>query len=270
MVPQAIEADENIEGIKDAENFWEARVRDAEERAAKRAEEYAKEQEEYLKELEEIGDTNQDLSAQATSGFGKLDLTRAYLYPIQQYLRVTCIGMRVFKNILCWEECYISFWITALSFVLSFVVFFIPWGFLLKWTLRIIVWVTFGPWMKLADIYYFSRLKELTEEQKQERMGKLQLERHNQLEKQKVEAQIARENATKLRDFKQYMFGRHICKVNILKKDRYYDLPLPNSSSTLYNPKSKTLGELAMQEAGYRRTRVEGQQLVGEMIPTVS
>ena len=220
-------------------------------------------------DLEEIGDTNQDLSAQTVGGFA-LDPTRAYLFPIQQYLRVGCIWLRVFKNIMVWEECYISFWIAMTSFVISVVVFFIPWGWLIKWLLRVTVWIAFGPWMKLADIYYFSRLNEESDEQKKQRMNQLQLERQKRLDQQKLEAKIAREKSAKLRDFKQYMFGEHICRVNILKKDRYYDIPLPTSSSTLYNPESKSLGEVAMQEAGYRRTRVEGQHLVGEMIPKVS
>ena len=209
------------------------------------------------------------MSAQTVGGFA-LDPTRAYLYPIQQYLRVGCIWLRVLKNILVWEECYISFWVTMLSFALSVIVFFIPWSWLIKWTLRIIVWVCLGPWMKIADIYYFSHLKEETDEQKKERMNQLQLERQKRLDKQKLDAQVGREKSAKLRDFKQYMFGEHICSVNILKKDRYYDVPLPSSSAEIYNPKSKSLGELAMQEAGYRRTRVDGQQLVGEIIPEVS
>ena len=209
------------------------------------------------------------MSAQTVGGFA-LDPTRAYLYPIQQYLRVGCIWLRVVKNILVWEECYISFWVTMLSFAVSVIVFFIPWSWLIKWTLRIIVWVCLGPWMKIADIYYFSHLKEETDEQKKERMNQLQLERQKRLDKQKLDAQVGREKSAKLRDFKQYMFGEHICSVNILKKDRYYDVPLPSSSAEIYNPKSKSLGELAMQEAGYRRTRVDGQQLVGEIIPEVS
>ncbi len=223
----------------------------------------------YTQDLEEIGDADQDLSAQTVGGFA-LDPTRAYLFPIQQYLRVACTWLRVFKNIMVWEECYISFWIAMISFVISVVVFFIPWGWLIKWLLRVIVWIVFGPWMKLADIYYFSRLNEESDEQKKMRMNQLQLERQKRLDQQKLEAKIAREKSAKLRDFKQYMFGEHICRVNILKKDRYYDIPLPTSSSTRYSPEAKSLGEVAMQEAGYRRTRVEGQHLVGEMIPKVS
>lgn len=71
-------------------------------------------------------------------------------------------------------------------------------------------------------------------------------------------------------DIKMWMFGEHTCRVNVLKMDRYYDLPLPKSSVTSYTPKLKSLGEVAMQEAGYRRDRIDGQQLVGEMIPQAS
>ena len=267
MGPQLIDPNENGNG-KETENTWDKRIKEAEVRAKKRAEEYAREQEQYFRELEEIGDTNEDLDTQKTgrfSGFlSTVDPARAYLFPLQQYLRIACIWLRVLTNVIVWEECYISFWIAVMSFILSAVVFFVPWGFLLQWTLRIIAWVAFGPWMKLVDKFYYSR--QDTDEQKRERVN----ERQKRLDEQKLEAQIARERASKLRDFKQYMFGEHICRVNILKKDRYYDLPLPSSSATLYNPKSKSLGELAMQEAGYHRNRVNGQQLVGRMIPTVS
>ena len=266
--PRDIVASEDIDS---QQTFWEKRVRDAEERAKKRAEEYAKEQEQHLKDMQEIGGTNVDLAAQDVGGvLASLDPARPYLFPIQQYLRVTCICLRVMKNILLWEECYISFWVAMLSFIIAAVAFWLPWGWMIKWTLRIVVWVAFGPWMKMADVYYFTPLQEETDEQKKQRMSHLRLERQKRLDKQKLEAQVAREKASKLRDFKQYMFGELICRVNILKKDRYYDLPLPASSATMFNPKAKSLGELAMQEAGYRRTRVDGQQLVGEMIPKVS
>ena len=247
---------------------WEKRLREAEKRAKSRADEYVKEQEKYWKDLEEIGDTNQDLSELRGGGFF-LDPVRGYLYPYQQWLRIGCIWMRVFKNILIWEECYISFWIALTSLALAVVNFFLPWGLILKWTLRIVVWITLGPWMKLVDIFFVDHVEEETDELKLERMNKLQRERQKWLEQQKLEALIVRENVAKLRDFKQYMFGQHIIQVNTLKKDRYYDIPLPSSTSTPYDPESKSLGELAMQEAGYHRVRVDGQQLVGDMIPKV-
>lgn len=55
-------------------------------------------------------------------------------------------------------------------------------------------------------IFYYSRQK--TDEQKRERAN----ERQKQVDEQKIEAQIIRERASKLRDFKQYMFGEPICE----------------------------------------------------------
>lgn len=265
----SIAAPKTIKMQKADADRWEKRLREAEERAKNRADEYAREQEQYWKDLEEIGDTNQDLSEQRSGGFF-LDPVRAYLYPYQQWLRLGCIWMRVFKNILIWEECYLSFWIALTSLSLAVVVFFLPWGLILKWTLRIVVWVTLGPWMKLVDIFLIDHVEEETDALMQERRNKLQRERQKWLDQQKLEALIVRENVAKLRDFKQYMFGQHIIQVNTLKKDRYYDIPLPSSTSSPYDPGSKSLGEVAMQEAGYHRIRITGQQLVGDMIPQVT
>jgi len=265
MKHQVIDPDNDVD---DNISPWDKRMIEAEKRAKKRAQEYAEQQEQHFKEMEEIGEMNEDLTAiQNSRGFSgfvqSVDPTRVYMIQIQQYLELICTWLRVSTNIVVWEECYFSFLITFMSFILSVVAIFLPWGFLLRWTCRIIVWVAFGPWMKLADIYYFNR--EETAEEKKENTNR----RQQWLNEKKLEAQTKREKAAKLRDFKEYMFGEHICRVNILKKDRYYDLPLPTSSANAYYPKAKSLGELAMQEAGYRRTRVNGQQLVGEMIPQI-
>lgn len=264
-----IEANENCDLISAELNFWDERVKLAEERARIRAEEYARQQEEYLRELEEIGDVQYDLSAQTVGGFA-LDPTRAYLYPIQQYLGVACEALRILKNILLWEECYLSFWIVVGSFSLAAITFFVPWRFIIGWTSRIVIWLVFGPWMMAADRLYFSRYSDESQDEKKRRLDELKLKKRERHDKLVLEAQVAREKAAKLRDFKCYLFGNHISHVNVLKKDRYYDLPLSASSATPYNPEAKSLGEQAMDEAGYGKTRIEGQQLVGEMIPTVS
>ncbi|EJK45473.1 hypothetical protein THAOC_35911 [Thalassiosira oceanica] len=263
-----IEANENCDLISAELNFWDERVKLAEERARIRAEEYARQQEEYLRELEEIGDVQYDLSAQTVGGFA-LDPTRAYLYPIQQYLGVACEALRILKNILLWEECYLSFWIVVGSFSLAAITFFVPWRFIIGWTSRIVIWLVFGPWMMAADRLYFSRYSDESQDEKKRRLDELKLKRRERHDKLVLEAQVAREKAAKLRDFKCYLFGNHISHVNVLKKDRYYDLPLSASSATPYNPEAKSLGEQAMDEAGYGKTRIEGQQLVGEMIPTI-
>ena len=246
---------------------WQKRIVSAEEAAAKAYEESIKEQEELEKEMEEIGDTNTDISTQ--SGGVSLDPFKPILFPIQQNLAMVCRYIRHAKYILYWEECYFSFWISAACFLLSFMFMFVPWFFLIRWTCRIIVWTLFGPWMKLVDVFYVSKLKPPTEEE-------IAAKKAAEKEKRKLatfeaagKARIKRENAKKLKAMKKYMFGKFIAKVPVLKEDRYRDLPLPSSSAVPYRPKALALSELAMQEAGYHRTRLPGQHLVGDMIPHV-
>jgi hypothetical protein len=75
------------------------------------------------------------------------------------------------------------------------------------------------------------------------------------------EARIKRENNVKLKVMKRFMFGKY---------DRYRDMPLPESTAVPYTAQPVPLSELAMQEAGYHRTRLPGQNLVGDMIPKAS
>jgi hypothetical protein len=123
--------------------------------------------------------------------------------------------------------------------------------------------------MKAVDVFYFSKMGPETDEQKRERLNRLKVEREKWLETQKLDLQLRKERATKLKDFKQHQFGEYVCHVNLLKRDRYFDHPLPASYATPYSPKLSSLGSLAMREAGYHRYRVNGQHLVGDMIPKV-
>lgn len=124
--------------------------------------------------------------------------------------------------------------------------------------------------MKALDVFYFSRMDPETNEQKLQRENKLKAERDKWLESQKLDLQLRKERATKLKDFKQHQFGDFVCHVNLLKRDRFFDCPLPTSYAEPYKPLPSSLGSLAMREAGYHRLRVNGQQLVGDMIPKVT
>eukprot|EP00574_Skeletonema_japonicum_P003819 CAMPEP_0201722664 /NCGR_PEP_ID=MMETSP0593-20130828/6957_1 /ASSEMBLY_ACC=CAM_ASM_000672 /TAXON_ID=267983 /ORGANISM="Skeletonema japonicum, Strain CCMP2506" /LENGTH=1102 /DNA_ID=CAMNT_0048213643 /DNA_START=201 /DNA_END=3509 /DNA_ORIENTATION=+ len=257
ITPHDIAPNENIERIREREGAWKKRVKDAE----RKAEEYAKEQEQYWKEMEERGDIDEDLSV--VKNKFTLNPTTAYLYPIQQWLGIIINALRITKNIVIWEESYLSFWLAAVSFLLCVISLFVPWSLIVKWTMRITVYVFFGPWMMLLDTYYI----QVDEAEESEHEDRQKSERQEYLADQILQAQILREDNTKLRDFKQYMFGEYITKVNIMKKDRFIDKPLPESSAVVYKPKKKSLGSLAMQEAGCQSVRVDGQQLVGTMIP---
>ena len=262
--PHNIKPFYRFEEAKSAAEKWMKRIKDAEELAKKQELEAAKEEAENLKNLQAIGEADADISTKVGGGFEPFKST---LYPIQIILAQCCGGLRFVKNVVRWEESYFSFWITVGSVFLAVVCAFIPWFFLFQWTSRIIVWVFFGPWMKLVDVFYVSKIKPETEE---ERVQRVQLERQQRklaTTEAAKQARLVRENAAKMRAMKTVMFGRFASRVPIIKKDRYSDIPLPQSSAKPYKQKALTLAELAMQEAGYNRTRLPGQTLVGDMIP---
>jgi hypothetical protein len=263
--------------IKSRENYAEAqafreaqikRILDSELRAQEAYEESLKAQEEYEQEMEDIGDTDTDITTKSTGI--KIEPFKRMLYPLQQNLAIVCRYVRHTKYILFWEECYLSFWITTGCLLVSFIFLFVPWAFLIKWGARLFVWALFGPWMKLVDIYYVREIESRTDDE----IARL---KHKEHERRRLattaavsEARVKRENTAKLKAMKKHMFGKFITRVPVLKEDRYRDMPLSDSMATPCQPKPLPLSELAMQEAGYHRTRLPGQHLVGDMIPRVS
>jgi hypothetical protein len=266
--PHSIEPYKNYAEAHSFLEMWQKRIKDSEEEAAKAYEESVKQQEEHQREMEEIGEGATDITTKRVGV--SIDPFKPILFPLQQNLMMGCRYLRHAKFIVSWEECYISFWVTVGFLLLSFVCFFVPWLWLIKWSCRIIVWTVFGPWMKLVDVFYVSQIKPLTEEEENERKRQ-ERERHLRDFTVAVStARVNRENAAKLKAMKKHMFGRFIIRVPVLKEDRYRDTPLPESSVEPYRPEPRPLSELAMEEVGYHKTRLPGQHLEGDMIPRVS
>lgn len=123
--------------------------------------------------------------------------------------------------------------------------------------------------MRLVDIYYVSKIKPLTEEEMQQ---KKEMERNARLVQTMTavaRARIRREDQAKLKAMKKYMFGKFITRVPVLKEDRYRDLPLPESTAQPFKPPPIAMAALAMADAGYKKIRLPGQHLVGDMIPKI-
>jgi hypothetical protein len=267
--PETIAAGENAEETAQFDNTWKELIESAEKKSAARALEVANEQEMLEKELEEIGGANAEISSNLGPKIS-LDprhvLGKKYLFPVQQTLLLVCEWVRFFRNVFLWEESYYSFWLTLVSFILSFVFIFVPWVFLIRWTTRIIAWTLFGPWMKLIDVYIAkadqrSKDDELKAEEA-DRLGRKKL-----MEKTIQEARIRNELAFKLRAFKQYFFGKFLTKVPILKVDRFIDVPLPSSSARPYAKDSSVVATRAFNSAESMAQKDRGQHLEGVMIP---
>eukprot|EP00339_Tiarina_fusa_P025749 CAMPEP_0117019744 /NCGR_PEP_ID=MMETSP0472-20121206/15103_1 /TAXON_ID=693140 ORGANISM="Tiarina fusus, Strain LIS" /NCGR_SAMPLE_ID=MMETSP0472 /ASSEMBLY_ACC=CAM_ASM_000603 /LENGTH=1103 /DNA_ID=CAMNT_0004724777 /DNA_START=181 /DNA_END=3489 /DNA_ORIENTATION=+ len=266
--PHDIKPFEGYEESTAATKQFMKRVADAEAKAARDYAEAQKVEEERLKDLAEIGDADADISTKVGGGIS-IDPIKTALHPVQLMLGMVCGALRFVKNVVIWEEAYFSFWIASGCIVLAVACLFVPWVFIMKWTARIIVWSVFGPWMKLLDVFYFSKLKPESDKEREARELEERLLRRLATTEAASRARAIREDATKMRVMKKYMFGKFSVKVPVIKQDRYYDRPLPDSTAAPHQEKAMTLAELAMQEAGYNRTRLPGQTLVGDMIPMV-
>jgi hypothetical protein len=266
--PDRIAPFENQELTKKMIEKWEKRIADDEEKSKKAEEEALKAKEEYEQELEELGDTDTDLSTK--KGGVSIDPLKPLFYPLQQYLGLICKCLRFLKFVVYWEECYFAFWIVTGCFILAFVFLFVPWFWIIKWTSRIIVWMVFGPWLKLIDMFYLSKAKPVDRRESFKKQETARIKKKETATQAVLDARLKKENAQKLKAMKKYMFGKFITRIPILKQDRFRDVPLPESYAEPYKPDPIPLSELAMKEAGYRRTRLPGQQLVGDMIPHVS
>merc|ERR1711972_40297 len=151
------------EGKEETKKFyqdWKNRIEKVEKDAKEEYDEQLKIQEEFEKDLEEVGET--DITTK-TGGIS-FDPLKGLLFPVQLGLDTVVRYIRYANFIISWEESYIAFWITTACLLSSFVFLFVPWGFIIQWLARIIVWGVFGPWMKLVDIFYVSASEGLTPE----------------------------------------------------------------------------------------------------------
>jgi len=193
-----------------------------------------------------------------------LGLLKSYLFPIQQMMFETCKWLRFAKNIILWEESIYTFWLIVVSLVLSVVFLFVPWFWIIKWSSRIIIWGLFGPWMKLVDMYVKGNEEDINAAVEADRLARKQIN-----EKTLQETRVKNELAFKLRDFKQYFFGKYLTKVNILNFDRFVETPLPSSSAKPWQGKSPMVQDVVSVEDNDTGDREIGQQLEGLMIPKV-
>jgi len=150
--------------------------------------------------------------------------------------------LRVTANVVTWKDNYFSFWITGMSLVLAVISWFIPWGWLMLWCLRIIVCVGMGPWMSIVDKYYVAPfelkekdledLKDLREKRRKRFQGNIFIER------------IKKEEKIKCRDMQIFHFGEYVVKIPGLNVESVRDYPLPESSAVPFtgqNPPKRNI-----------------------------
>jgi len=237
--PDDIEPYQNYDKAQQFLEFWKKRIADAEDKATKEFEEASKMQDEQAKRMYEVDAGTVDIVTKR-SGIS-VDPFKPILFPVQQNLAMACRYVRHVKYILLWDEAYLSFWVTTGCLLLGTISLFVPWCFLMKWTARAVAWTFFGPWMKLVDIFYISKIEPLTEEEIERRNEKDRERRNIRTSAAEREARIKRENMIKLKTFKKEMFGKYVNQIPVLKEDRYPDIPLPESMAVPHRPELQPL-----------------------------
>ena len=181
------------------------------------------------------------------------------LHPIQLKLRGLIINLRIVKSIVLWNDFYYAFWIALASFAVSILLIWVPWDWIMRWLLRLVAWVGFGPWMMLVDKKYFAENPDLTDKDRDELIRKKVETRYEAVIKAASEYQIRKERIVKLKSMSTYMFGRFHLRVPRFNEDLFSVAPLPESYAMPYDP-SKAMSHHVVD-------RKYGQRLEGDMIP---
>lgn len=256
---ESIEPNMNLAETKE----YEKKVEDL---RIRRALEKQKEEEHEMALQEELGEEMQE--AEAAEKIGKygglfkgvnVNPLKPVLYPIQIQLRQVVYALRTGKSIVLWNESYYAFWLTTACLLVSFIFIFIPFGFILRWTTRIVVWITLGPWNRIIDKYYFRTNPNMTDAERDEALRLRLKARYEEALKSTTNFFIRKEDAMKMKRMKQFMFGKFLVRVPRFCEDLYEDYPLPSSSGIPFDPKATT--PVSVKERKF------GQALCGDMIP---
>jgi hypothetical protein len=177
------------------------------------------------------------------------------LYPIQKQLADVVCYLRIAKSIALWNESYYSFWIVAASFASSLAICSIPWAFIMRWLLRIVVVIGLGPWMKLLD----KTNPDMTDEERDAVLRQRLTARYDEVLRSASNFFIRKERAMKLKAMAKYMFGKFMLRVPRFKEDLFPDYPL--HTSTAIPVENQSMNDTRIDQRKY------GQNLQGDMIP---
>jgi len=190
------------------------------------------------------------------------------LYYLHMLLKYLCKYTRIYFSLINWQGYYTNKLTTTLV-VLGTLCLFPPVHFIAWWTVRILAWTLLGPWMKLVDVCWvlgwYKTSDELTN------LVRAGVEPTPDLPdfeamldsevflKMSQSGRIVGENAVKLRDMREHVFGHFSEAIPAVDSSRFPSVPLPASSARPWKEK---------EEAQVKREiiHVPGQKLRGTMI----
>ncbi|CAB9526353.1 expressed unknown protein [Seminavis robusta] len=170
---------------------------------------------------------------------------------VQGIIGNICRLLRFADTIITWEESDLSFLLTVALFVTGSTILFLPWAFLLKWTGRILVIVLFGPQNHLIHVLYIQ--KRTNDEQKLRNLFRHRIH----------QVRCHLEEITRLKVFRQSVFGKYSIAVPSILWTPHRDYPNPTSTAKYQGTR--------MQDNLPGKEKIKGaaigQFIVGKMIP---
>ena len=251
--PVIIDAHENEAAIRAYEKERKERQDDERKKAQEARERIERIDALFSEERKSAAEAAQEDNSTKMRGPPTLNPWARVLLPIQRILGQVCKALRIASSIVLWDESIYAFIIVNSCLLLGFVFTWVPWHFVVRWTLRIVIWIFLGPWMKLFDIFYVK--KRMTKGEDETAMFRKALEERI---KRSTVAREAIEDIMKMRALKRFMFGRFVIRIPQLKEYRYPDVPRAESYAR----------PVASPPLVVVERRSHGQTLVGKMIPT--
>jgi len=220
-------------------------------------------QEELSGDIKTAGSNEMDIQTKKenlVSGFvDNLNLLKPILYPAQLELAKVVRITRICVSVVRWDEPYLAWWITTTSFLMSFLMIWIPWSFIIRWILRVAVFVFLGPWMAIYDRCFLRRKNQSPEQRAEEIKEKVKAKYLN-VTATASSNRTRMERAMKLKSLKKYLYGKYLVNVPHFCVDGIPTNPLFDSSARPFENEESVTMKIV--------DRKYGQNLTGDMIPT--
>ena len=189
------------------------------------------------------------------------------LHHLHMILKLLCMKFRLVRNFINWKS-YSTDAFTTNCIMIATLWLIFPVNTLAHWILRILTWTLLGPWLKLVDIFWVHSWYE-TDDELMERVRSGDVSNHvlpdlhavlesETLAKMGHSGRIVAENAYKLKDMREKVYGYY--SETIPKKDtsRFPSVPLPMSTAVPLDTR-----DTVKEHYSYH---VPGQRLSGNMI----
>mmetsp|Transcript_2409 Transcript_2409/g.4473 ORF Transcript_2409/g.4473 Transcript_2409/m.4473 type:complete len:552 (+) Transcript_2409:343-1998(+) len=206
--------------------------------------------------------------------FNFLDSPLQSIHLILNYL---CSNLRILRSIITWKAYHYSFAIMVYSTLLGTAFAFLPVNKLIQWVCRVVALIILGPWMKLVDIFYVMPYFPAPDRE----TNKLEVKEPNvdalfECSTFKIltkRVRVAEEDALKLKDMREYLFGRYMEAIPTFDESRYPNVPEPSSSAHTYREPDGShctkFGYEYLPKSETKWVMIHDQKLEGGMVPRI-